>query len=126
MKIGGIDMLVKIKKLSALFIVPGALILSLGTVGCDLDAENPNSLVEDDLTNPAVAGASLTVPSIRSALERDMYCALFRWPAMRRRGSDPGTHGAHWTKVRYQTSTTSLWTLSGRTLPRDGGCATEP
>ncbi len=50
-------MLVKIKKLSALFIVPGALILSLGTVGCDLDAENPNSLVEDDLTNPAVAGA---------------------------------------------------------------------
>ena len=37
--------------------LPGILVLSLVTVGCDMDAENPNALVEEDLGDPAVAGA---------------------------------------------------------------------
>lgn len=50
-------MIAKIRQFSAAFTIPGILAMSLFTVGCDLDAENPNSLVEDDLGNPAVAGA---------------------------------------------------------------------
>lgn len=50
-------MKVNMKKLQTLFMLPGLLAMSLGTVGCDMDAENPNALVEDDLGDPAVAGA---------------------------------------------------------------------
>ena len=50
-------MIAKLRKQKALFMLPGILVLSLVTVGCDLDAENPNALVEEDLGDPAVAGA---------------------------------------------------------------------
>ena len=50
-------MKVNMKKLQTLFILPGILALSLATVGCDMDAENPNALVESDLGDPAVAAA---------------------------------------------------------------------
>ena len=50
-------MIAKLIKQKALFMLPGILVLSLVTVGCDMDAENPNALVEEDLGDPAVAGA---------------------------------------------------------------------
>ncbi len=50
-------MKVNMKKLQTLFILPGILALSLGTVGCEMEAENPNALVESDLGDPAVAAA---------------------------------------------------------------------
>ena len=50
-------MIAKLRKQKALFMLPGILVLSLVTVGCDIDAENPNALVEEDLGDPAVAGA---------------------------------------------------------------------
>ena len=57
MKIGGNDMLAKLRKQSAFFMIPGILVLSLVSVGCDMDSENPNALVESDLGDPAVAAA---------------------------------------------------------------------
>jgi len=50
-------MIAKLIKQKALFMLPGILVLSLVTVGCDMDAENPNALVEEDLADPAVAAA---------------------------------------------------------------------
>ena len=50
-------MLAKLRKQSAFFMIPGILVLSLVSVGCDMDSENPNALVESDLGDPAVAAA---------------------------------------------------------------------